>query len=67
MDAATGAAIVFSRGNRHAEAARVYREAVTQAPPGLAGWLLPVEPVLNPPAHGEILSDVLTLIAVRAT
>ena len=66
MDAAIGQAIVLARGNRHADAARVYREAVAQAPPGYAGWMLAVEPTLHPQAHPELWSDALTLVRTRA-
>jgi DNA-binding winged helix-turn-helix (wHTH) protein/Tfp pilus assembly protein PilF len=67
MDAALSEAIVLARGNRHADAARVYREAVAQMPPGPAGWLLPVEPLLHPLAHREIWADALAMIRIRAT
>jgi len=67
IDAAIGRAIVLARGNRHADAARVSREAVAQAPPGPAGWLLPVESLLNPLAHREIWADTLALVRLRAT
>ena len=67
IDAAIGQAVLLARGNRHADAARVYREAVEQAPPGYAGWMLPVEPMIHPLAHREIWADALALIAVRAT
>jgi len=46
---------------------RVSREAVAQAPPGPAGWLLPVEPLLNPLAHREIWAGTLALVRLRAT
>jgi hypothetical protein len=67
MDKAVGHAIVLARSSRHGEAARVYREAVAQAPPGFAGWMLPVEPLLNPLAHRTIWSEALALVRVRAT
>ncbi len=66
MESATGQAIVLARGNRHSDAARVYREAVTNAPPGFAGWMLAVEPMLNPLARREVWADVLALIRTRA-
>ena len=48
MEAALGQAIVLARGNRNAEAARVYGDAIAHAPRGSVGWLLPVEPLLHP-------------------
>jgi DNA-binding winged helix-turn-helix (wHTH) protein/Tfp pilus assembly protein PilF len=66
IDAALGLAIVLARGGRHVEAARVYHDAVGQTPSGSAGWLLPVEPMLNPLAHPEVWAKALALIANRA-
>jgi DNA-binding winged helix-turn-helix (wHTH) protein len=67
IDAAVGQAIVLARGNRHADAARVYRDGLAQAPPGCAGWLLPAEPTLNPLAHGGTWAEALSLVRARAT
>ena len=67
IDAAIGEAIVLAQRQRHAEAARAYLDGVSKAPPGSAGWQLPVEPTLNALAHREIWDDVLALIRVRAT
>jgi DNA-binding winged helix-turn-helix (wHTH) protein/Tfp pilus assembly protein PilF len=66
MDSAIGRAIVLARGNRHAEAASVYRDAIAQAPPGSAGWQLPVEPLINPLSHQEHWADALAMIRRRA-
>ena len=66
-DAFIGQAIVLACANRHADAARVYCEAVAQRPPGAAGWLLPVEPMLNPRAHAELWAGALTVIRARAS
>ena len=67
IDAAVNRAIILARANRHAEAAKVYLEAVLKEPPGHAGWLLAVEPFLNPLAHGEIWAETRALIRLRAT
>ena len=67
MEAALGQAIVLARGNRTADAARIYGDAVAQAPPGSVGWLLPVEPLLHPLGHREIWDAALTMIRVRAS
>jgi DNA-binding winged helix-turn-helix (wHTH) protein len=67
IDRALGEAIILARGNRHEEAARVYREGLAQQPPGAAGWILPVEPILNPLARGEAWAETLALVRVRAT
>ncbi len=67
MDAALGQAIVFTLQNRHADAARIYRDGAAQMPPGPAGCLLPVEPILNPLARRDIWSDALAVIRARAT
>jgi len=67
IDAAIGQAIILARCQRHADAARVYSEAVAQAPPGSAGWQLPVEPLLNPLANVEVWGEALALVRMRAT
>ena len=67
IEAAVGQAIVLARGNRHADAARVYREALVQSPAGSAGWLLPVEPLLHPLARPAIWAETLGIVRVRAT
>ena len=66
MDRALAQAIVLWRGNRHADAARVYREFLVKAPPGSAGWSLPVEPLLNPLARPDDWGDVLAILRSRA-
>jgi DNA-binding winged helix-turn-helix (wHTH) protein len=67
FDAAMGQAIIEARNGRHADAARIYHAAVRTAPPGSAGWLLPVEPTLDPGAHPDAWSEALALVRVRAT
>jgi formaldehyde-activating enzyme involved in methanogenesis len=67
MDAAVGRAIVLARGNRHREAAQAYRDGLTQTSSNHAGWILPVEPFLNPLAHREIWESTLALVRMRAT
>ena len=66
MDMALGQTIVLARAGHHAEAARTYRDAVAQAPPGFAGWMLPVEPLLTPLAHDGIWREALALVRARA-
>jgi DNA-binding winged helix-turn-helix (wHTH) protein/Flp pilus assembly protein TadD len=66
FDAALGQAVVFARGGRHVDASRVYHDAVAQTSSGSTGWLLPVEPILNPLAHPDVWTPALVLIANRA-
>jgi len=66
IDAALGQSIVFSLQNRHSDAARVFRDAVSQMPPGPAGGQFPVEPIVNPLARPDVWSDVLANIRLRA-
>jgi DNA-binding winged helix-turn-helix (wHTH) protein/Flp pilus assembly protein TadD len=65
VDTAIARAVVLARAGRHADAAVAYRHAVSTAPPG-AGWILPVEPLINVSAHPDIWSDVLAVIRPRA-
>jgi tetratricopeptide (TPR) repeat protein len=66
-DAAIARAVALARGNRHADAARVYAEAIAAARVPSSGWILPVEPVLNAGARPDIWGRVLTLVQQRAT
>ena len=66
VDVACGHAIVLVRGNRHADAARVVYDSLVHAKPGCAGWLLPVEPMINPLARMDVWAEVLALIRLRA-
>lgn len=61
-----GRAILLARGNRHEEAARLFRHGLAQAPPGHAGWILPVEPMLNAMGHRDCWDDVLARVRMRA-
>ena len=65
--AAIGQSIILARGGCHEQAARVYHDAIAQEPRGSAGWLLPVEPMLNPLAHPDIWAPALALVRLRAT
>jgi hypothetical protein len=58
---------VLARGNRHAEAARVYHDVVARMPPGHLGWMLPVEPMLHPLARRELWDNALFRVRARAT
>ena len=66
VDAALVTAVVLGHAGRHADAARVVDEALVAAPPGNAGWLLPLEPLLHVTAHREIWTAVLARLRSRA-
>lgn len=51
---------------RHAEAAALLDSALAEAPPGNAGWLIPIEPLLNPSARPDAWSRVLARLKNRA-
>src|SRR5205085_444677 len=51
LDAALARAAGLARAGQHREAARVYRDAVAGSPAPFAGWLLPVEPLIDCGAH----------------
>ena len=67
VNAATVHAAVLALGGRHGDAARIYGEALVEAPPGSAGWMLPVEPLLHATAHPAIWAPALTMLRDRAT
>ena len=64
VETAIARVIALIRAGQHVDAAAAYRIAVTLAPS--AGWLLPVEPLINAAGHPEIWRDVLILVRERA-
>jgi hypothetical protein len=66
VDAAFVAAAVFGHAGQHVDAARVVDEALAAAPPGNAGWLLPLEPLLHVKAQDEVWGPVLARLRSRA-
>jgi hypothetical protein len=62
IDAAMArAALVIDEGDSP-RAARVMDEALIAAPPGHAGWVLPIDPLINvgrePQVWGEVLAEL---------
>jgi len=51
---------------KHEDAARTCAEALARADPGPAGWILPVEPLLNPLGHSGAWRRTLALLRDRA-
>ncbi len=66
IDFPVARAIRLARAGRHADAARICADALKTAPPGVAGWLLPAEPMLNPIARPEIWAEALVILRDRA-
>jgi DNA-binding winged helix-turn-helix (wHTH) protein len=58
-------AVTLALAGAHEEAAGVMDAALTAAPPGNAGWILPVEPLLNVRAHPGAWSRVLARLRAR--
>ncbi len=66
VDAAMINAAALSLQHQHDEAARICRDAIGSAPPGSAGWLLPVEPLLHVHAHPDAWAPALLALRQRA-
>jgi DNA-binding winged helix-turn-helix (wHTH) protein len=66
VDAAIGRAMGLVFAGRHNEAATFVEQALAAAPPGNAGWLLPIEPLLHVSAHAGIWAPVLARLRSRA-
>jgi tetratricopeptide (TPR) repeat protein len=66
VDAALPRAAQCVLVDKHAEAARLIDEALAAAPPGSAGWLIPVEPLLNVSANPDNWNGVLSQLRIRA-
>lgn len=67
VDGAVVTSAVLTLEGRHDEAARLCAEALAQAEPGPAGWLLPIEPLLQPLAHPDLWGRTLAILRDRAT
>ena len=66
VDTAIVAAAVFTRAGHPEAGARVCDEALAQAGPGPAGWILPIEPTLHVTAHRDAWARTLATLADRA-
>jgi DNA-binding winged helix-turn-helix (wHTH) protein/Tfp pilus assembly protein PilF len=66
IDAAIAMAAVLARAGEHDAAASVCGQALAQADPGPAGWLLPVEPLLHVAAHPGAWAQTLAILRHRA-
>ena len=67
FDTALVRAAILATAGAHGEAARVMDDALTAAPPGNAGWLLPIEPMLNVGAHADKWAPALARLRNRAS
>ena len=67
VDAAIVHAALLVTAGAHDDAARVLDEALAGAPDGNAGWLLPIEPLLNVAARPDCWAHVLAHLRNRAT
>jgi hypothetical protein len=66
LDAMLARAVGLARAGRHSDAAKAYRDAVTASLLPSAGWILPVEPLINPSSHPDIWADTLAIVRRRA-
>ena len=67
FDETFGAAICLDLLGQGAFAAQVLDGALASAPPGSAGWLLPIEPLLNVSASPDVWAPVLSRLRARAS
>ncbi|HEY6616755.1 MAG TPA: winged helix-turn-helix domain-containing protein [Vicinamibacterales bacterium] len=66
VDGALGHAIALACAGKHSDAARIVDQALAAAPPGNAGWLIPVEPMLQVSSHPDIWASALARLRIRA-
>jgi DNA-binding winged helix-turn-helix (wHTH) protein len=66
FDAAVGQAAVLVMAGDPEDAMRLVEHALTVAPPGNAGWLLPVEPLLNVASAPDTWAPALARLRSRA-
>ena len=67
VDAAVVRAAQLALKGAHADAARLVDEALAGAPPGSAGWLLPIEPLLGVSARPDVWTRALARLRSRAS
>ena len=65
-DAATAHAIRLALAGRHPEGALAFMDALAALPSPAAGWILPVEPLLNTVARPSFWADALAIVRQRA-
>ena len=61
-----GHAIALAFAGKHSDAVAIVDQALAAAQPGNAGWLLPVEPMLQVSAHPDIWASTLARLRARA-
>jgi hypothetical protein len=68
FNAAIAHAVSHALAGRHADAARVCRDALANLPDFASdGWHLPVEPLLHPSAHADAWAEALSVLCSRAS
>jgi tetratricopeptide (TPR) repeat protein len=66
VDGAIALSIVLALQGKHDDAARRCGDALAHAEPGPAGWILPVEPLLNPLNNQASWARTLAMLRDRA-
>jgi DNA-binding winged helix-turn-helix (wHTH) protein len=66
IDSAIAHAAQLAVAGNHADAARLVDQLLSMAPPGNAGWLIPVEPTLNVASAPDTWAPVLARLRTRA-
>ena len=66
VDATIAHALVLARAGKHVEAAALVEQALAAAPPGNAGWVIPIEPLLHVSAQPDIWVAALARLRSRA-
>jgi hypothetical protein len=66
VDVAMVKAAACALEGRHDEAARLCAEALAHTESRAAGWIIPVDPLLNAPSHAEAWAQTLAILRDRA-
>jgi hypothetical protein len=66
VEGAVGHAIALAFAGKHPDAATIVEAALAAAPPGSAGWLLPVEPMLRVSSYPDVWASALARLRTRA-
>jgi hypothetical protein len=66
VEAAIARATALVAAGDNCAAGRLVEDALASAPPGNAGWTVPIEPLLDVAAHREVWTPVLARLRSRA-
>jgi tetratricopeptide (TPR) repeat protein len=65
-EASIASALALVAADRHPEAVAVLDQLLSGAPPGFAGWTIPIEPLFSPLRGDPLFAAILAQLSARA-